>query len=115
MVGVEQSPETPIPVENATDLLITLLYAPGKTPREGEPITGATRLQKLFFLLREGEGPKRLVEQAQAMAFDPYKMGPFSTKLRDTITELEAAGILRTERLSYVIPDDRGRIPSTMT
>ena len=107
MAGIEQSNETPIPVENGTDLLIALLYAPGKTAHEGEPITGATRLQKLFFLLREGEGPKRLVEQAQEMGFQPYKMGPFSTALRDTVTELEAADILKTERLSYVIPDDR--------
>ncbi len=81
--------------------------APGKTDHEGEPITGATRLQKLFFLLREGEGPKRLVEQAREMGFQPYKMGPFSTELRDTVTELAAADILTTERLSYVIPDDR--------
>ena len=107
VAGIEQSNETPIPVENGTDLLIALLYAPGKTAREGEPITGATRLQKLFFLLREGEGPKRLVEQAREMGFQPYKMGPFSTELRDTVTELEAADILKTERLSYVIPDDR--------
>ena len=107
MAGTAQSNETPIPVENGTDLLIALLYAPGKTSSEGEPITGATRLQKLFFLLREGEGPKRLVEQARAMGFQPYKMGPFSTELRDTVTELEAADILKTERLLYVIPDDR--------
>ena len=107
MAGIEQSNETPIPVENGTDLLIALLYGPGKTTREGEPITGATRLQKLFFLLREGEGPKKLVEQAREMGFQPYKMGPFSIELRDTVTELEAADILKTERLSYVIPDDR--------
>ena len=107
MAGIKQSNETPIPVENGTDLLIALLYAPGKTADEGESITGATRLQKLFFLLREGEGPKKLVEQAQEMGFRPYKMGPFSPDLRDTVTELEAADILKTERLSYVIPDDR--------
>lgn len=96
----------PLPVEDATDLLLVLLYAPGKTGRFGEPIAGSTRLQKLFFLLRQGEGPQQLVAEAERMLYQPYKMGPFSAELRDTVQDLAAAGIIVLTRLDYQLPDD---------
>jgi len=94
------------PVEDAADLLLVLLFAPGKTGEIGEPVVGTTRLQKLLFLLREGEGPRALVDEAKAFQFEAYKMGPYSLELRDTVADLEAAGILQAERLDYALPDD---------
>lgn len=96
----------PLEIEDAADLLLVLLYAPGKTGSFGEPVEGTTRLQKLFFLLREGEGPGSLVEEAKEFDFSPYKMGPYSVALRDTVEDLKAAGIIEGERLSYYLPDD---------
>lgn len=97
---------TPLPVEEPADLLIALLYSPGKSGEPGEPISGTTRLQKLFFLLREGEGPKALVAEARALPFEAYKMGPYSTELRDIVADLQAADIVDVEQLDYVLPDD---------
>ncbi len=94
-----------ITIENSMDLLLVLLFAPGKRGEE-EPIEGITRLQKLIFLLREGKGPAELVQQAQEYEYKPYKMGPFSSELNQDIDELKSAGLLSTERLEYLLPDD---------
>lgn len=94
-------------VENSTDLLILLLYAPGSTGVIGEPIEGITRLQKLMFLLERDEGPKELVKLAQErFGFDPYKLGPYSKGVAEAVDELRAAGIIRSDRLDYWITDD---------
>lgn len=95
-----------LPVEDATDLLLLLLYAPGKTGQVCEPIEGTTRLQKLMFLLREGEGPRRMVAAAKKLGYSPYKMGPFSAELRDAVQDLVAADIINVDQLEYMLPDD---------
>lgn len=94
------------PVEDGTDLLILLLYAPGKSGRIAEPVAGTTRLQKLFFLLREGEGPSDLVKEAQDLLFEAHKMGPYSMQLRNVVADLQAAGIIEVDHLDYILPDD---------
>jgi uncharacterized protein YwgA len=98
-------------VESSLDLLIALLYAPGKSGREGEPVDGITRLQKLMFLLNQGQGPKLLVKAAEEYLFGAYKMGPFTVELYRDLELLQSLGLLRTERLDYVISDDRDRNP----
>jgi uncharacterized protein YwgA len=95
-----------LPLENGTDLLILLLYTPGHTKKEGEPIEGITRLQKLMFLLRQGLGPGKMVDLAKMYGYKPYKMGPYSDELGRDLEELIAAGIIRGERLEYWIRDD---------
>jgi len=97
----------PFRVEDPTDLLLLLLYAPGRSREPGEPVEGVTRLQKLMFLLQQPDfGPAELVKEAKAYGYSPYKMGPFSTELRSAVAELQAAGIIKTERLVYVLNDD---------
>ncbi len=94
------------------DLLLVLLYAPGKSRRTGEPVEGITRLQKLIFLLLQGRGPGAAVEHAQGLGYRPYKMGPYSSELGVMLDELELAGIVHTERLRYLLPDDRDETES---
>ncbi len=101
----------PLRVENAMDLLLTLLYAPGKSGTDAEPIEGITRLQKLMFLLQQDNGPKQLVEEAETYRYKPFKMGPYSEQLRSHLEELESAGIVVTERLHYWLPDDGDGVP----
>lgn len=101
----------PLRVENAMDLLLTLLYAPGKSGTDAEPIEGITRLQKLLFLLQQDLGPKQLVKEAEAYRYKAYKMGPYSEQLRSDLEELESAGIVVTERLNYWLPDDGDGVP----
>jgi hypothetical protein len=101
----------PLGVENSTDILIVLLYAPGKSGKPNEPVDGITRLQKLMFLLQQGEGPKQLVSDAMAYGYKPYKMGPYAPELQRDLNDLQSAGIVHTQRLDYWLPDD-GDAPS---
>lgn len=101
------------PLEASTDLLLCLLYAPGKSGRAGEPIDGITRLQKLMFLLQQGVGPKQLVDDAIQYGYKAYKMGPYAGELQRDISDLQAAGIILTERLEYWLPDDADVTPGS--
>ena len=105
------SQSQPLRVENAMDLLLTLLYAPGKKGTAAEPIEGITRLQKLLFLLQQDVGPKQMVQEAEAYRYKAYKMGPYSEQLRGDLEELESAGIVVTKRLDYWLPDDGDGVP----
>ena len=96
----------PLGIENSMDLLIALLYSPGKRQTQAEPIEGITRLQKLMFLLQQGVGPKQLVQDAEAYGFRPYKMGPYAPQIVRDVEELTAAGIVASKRLEYMLPDD---------
>lgn len=99
----------PILMETSLDLMLALLYAPGKSGTSGEPIDGITRLQKFLFLLKQGTGPKTLVAQAKEYDYRPYKMGPFSEGVREDLQILQSAGLLRTEKLEYLLTDDADR------
>jgi len=92
-------------LENSMDLLLVLLYSPGEET-VAEPIDGITRLQKLYFLLKKGEGPETLVQLARDYSFKPYKMGPFSEDILHDIDELIAADMIQTEKLTYHLTDD---------
>ncbi len=96
----------PLKVENSLDLIIVLLYAPGSTGKVAEPIAGITRLQKLVFLLKQGEGPEAVVESAREFDYKPFKMGPFSQELYRDLDVLKSLGLVRTRRLEYLITDD---------
>lgn len=93
-------------IENSMDLLLVLLFSPGKKG-DAEPIEGITRLQKLMFLLQKGKGPAEVVEQAREYEYKPYKMGPYCSELNKDLDELKSAGLLATEELEYLLPDDR--------
>ena len=99
-------------VETSMDLVITLLYVPGKKG-VAEPIEGITRLQKLMFLLQQREkfSPKDLVDLAKEYQYEAYKMGPYAKQLNQDLEELESAGIVVTERLDYWLPDDMDSPP----
>lgn len=98
--------DTPLSVDNSLDLLLVLLYAPGASEQSGEPVNGITRLQKLVFLLKQGEGPATVVEAAKSFMYEAYKMGPFSKQLYEDLDVLASLGLLRTTKLEYLISDD---------
>ncbi|MDP6046631.1 MAG: hypothetical protein QGG25_13565, partial [Phycisphaerae bacterium] len=62
-MATENEQDGTLTVENAMDVLIVLLYAPGKTGTS-EPINGITRLQKLMFLIKSRVALEDLVDQA---------------------------------------------------
>lgn len=80
-------------LENRTDLILALLYAPGKGG-EGEPIDGITRMEKLVFLARNYDHLRQWVE---AFDFEPDNFGPFSDELQDEIEKLRTVGLIETE------------------
>ena len=92
--------------ENTLDLILVLLYARGVSGKECEPIEGITRLQKFVFLLNQGRVPGELVKIAKEYGYQPYKMGPYSDELRDDLETLISLGLIKTEKLTYWIPDD---------
>lgn len=109
--GVGEMPESPdsqgqLTVEDGMDVVVVLLYAPGRSGQANEPIDGITRLQKLIFLLQEGIGPKDLLKEVRRYGYEPYKLGPYSCELQKDVEELRSAGILRGERLDYWLADD---------
>jgi len=94
-------------VEHSPDLLLVLLFAPGPKKKECEPIEGITRLQKLIFLLNQGKGPNSLVKIAKEYEYKAHKMGPYTDSLREDIDALISFGLVGTERLRYLISDDK--------
>lgn len=81
------------------DLILLLLHADG-----GHPIDGATRLQKLVFLvqvevLHEGSGVSLKFE------FRPDRFGPLAPELYDEIEFLESVGMVsRADRSMSITP-----------
>ena len=94
-------------VENSLDLLLVLLFTPFSKKKECEPIKGITRLQKLIFLLNQGKGPDSFVKIAKEYNYKAYKMGPYAGNLREDLETLISFGLVGTERLRYMISDDR--------
>ena len=69
-------------IDSVSDLLLLLLYA-NRQLRGRAPLSGSTRLQKLLFLLTQNPEYGRLTESGQvpSVAFEPYKMGPFTPEI----------------------------------
>jgi uncharacterized protein len=79
-------------------MLMMLLAAPGMRGREGEPIQGTTRLQKLLFLI-EHEA-KLKPTKGSDFDFTAWKFGPVSKELYDDLEKLENLGLLESEPVS---------------
>jgi len=73
-------------MRNEEILTLSLLYT-----RNREAVKGATRFQKLVFLVQK---EKRF---ADVFDFEPYKYGPYSSELAATVRGLEARGLVKTD------------------
>jgi len=77
-------------INNRRDVLLLLLYSPGKTGRINEPIVGRTRLVKMLFLFKAEVLPlfRRGTEitDENFYQFFPWNFGPFSAQVYDDIT-----------------------------
>ncbi len=72
------------------DLLMMLLGVSAQRG-VGEGIGGITRLQKLLFLLEHEE---HVTPAGEGFTFEPYKAGPYSSKLYDDLEFLENLGLI---------------------
>lgn len=80
------------------DLILLLLYVPGKTGEYGEKIEGRTRLQKMVFLFEKEVYPKfkqdKLITEEDLPRFIPYDYGPFSKQVYDDLEFLIGLGFV---------------------
>lgn len=82
-------------IDSCADLIIALLYSPGKSQSEGETIRGITRLQKLVFLLmEEGKFRDKLPEEVE---FEAYDFGPYSAEVVNVLETLKEVGLVSAE------------------
>lgn len=77
-------------INNRKDILLLLLYSPGKTDRVNEPIIGRTRIVKMIFLFKEEafEIFKKGIDinEENFYIFFPWDFGPFSKEVYDDLT-----------------------------
>jgi len=71
--------------------ILALAYAPGKTGRPGEPLSGKTVLQKLLFHLRKS------LEGSSGKEEMPHFYGPFDEQAEVVAEQLEASGYMRVD------------------
>lgn len=85
------------PIETGLDVVLALLYAPGTSGREGEPVLGITRLQKLLFLLwKEGAFYEDI---PNLYNFKPYDLGPCMDDLYDDLDFAEDIGLISIQEV----------------
>lgn len=77
-------------IDNRKDILLLMLYAPGRSGRLNEPIAGRTRLVKMMFLFKKEalEHFRRgtAINESNFYSFFPWNFGPFSREVYDDLT-----------------------------
>lgn len=88
-------------INNRKDVLLLLLYSPGATAVENEPITGRTRLTKMIFLFQKewfDLFKKNIHLQDQEFYnFFPWNYGPFSKEVYEDLTFFSLRGFVKEE------------------
>jgi uncharacterized protein len=87
-------------INNRRDILLLLLYSPGKTAQVNEPIVGRTRLVKLLFLFKKEALPHFQrgtdINEENFYQFFAWNFGPFSTQVYDDITFFVLRGFIES-------------------
>lgn len=78
-------------IDNRKDILLLMLYSPGKTDNFNEPVSGRTRLVKTLFLFKEEawpyfkKGNNINIDESNFYQFFPWNFGPFSRDIYDDL------------------------------
>lgn len=87
-------------IDNRKDILLLLLYSPGRSESFNEPITGRTRLVKMIYLFKEEALAqfKRGTEitDENFYKFFPWNFGPFSAEVYDDLTFFILRGFIES-------------------
>ena len=86
---------------NDKNLLLCMIGIEGDGTN-GE-LGGITRLQKMMFLLEQEYGIKA---KGDTLEFIPYKAGPYSSKLYDSLEFLENLGYIKGEIVGEAVPEE---------
>ncbi len=95
---------------NGKDLLLLLLYVPGSTGGEYEPIRGRTRLTKMIFIFEKEIYKKfefdKILPENVLPEFQPYKYGPFAKELYFNIEFFQNIGFVNVRYIEYESTDE---------
>jgi hypothetical protein len=88
----------PRKIDNRKDILLLMLYSPGRTDDVNEPIVGRTRIVKMMFLFREEALPhfRRGTEITadNFYNFFAWNFGPFSQQVYDDLNFFALRGFV---------------------
>ncbi len=99
-------------INNRKDILLLLLYSPGKGKTTNEPIVGRTRIVKMLFLFQKEvlrhfrKGTE--ITEGNFYDFFAWDFGPFSTEVYDDITFFILRGFIESS-----IPEDVDPLPES--
>lgn len=89
-----------IKINNKKDILLLLLYSPGKSNNFNEPIIGRTRLVKMLFLFKKealNEFKKGIeIDEEKFFNFFPWDYGPFSQEVYDDLMFFTLRGFIES-------------------
>jgi uncharacterized protein len=88
-------------ISNRKDILLLLLYSPGKNKDFNEPIVGRTRLIKLLYIfkkeaLRHFKKNTKITEE-NFYEFFPWDFGPFSSQVYDDLMFFELRNFIEAK------------------
>jgi uncharacterized protein len=88
-------------INDRKDVLLLLLYSPGRAESVNEPIVGRTRLVKMLFLFK-AEGLHHFRKGTELTEdtfyqFFPWNFGPFSREVYDDLTFFLLRGFIEAE------------------
>ncbi|MCD4823059.1 MAG: hypothetical protein K8S55_00490 [Phycisphaerae bacterium] len=90
-------------IDNRKDILLLLLYSPGRGENSNEPITGRTRLVKMLFLFKEEALPyfkhETDIPEDEFYEFFPWNFGPFSRDVYDDLTFFTLRGFVEANEV----------------
>ena len=90
---------------NGKDLLLLLLYVPGSTGGEYEPVRGRTRLTKMIFIFEKEIYKKfefdKILPEDVLLKFEPYKYGPFAKDLYSNIEFFRNIDFINLRYIQY--------------
>ena len=90
----------PAQITSRRDILLLLLYAPGKIGAINEPISGRTRLVKMLFLFKQEILPEfragTEISEQNFYDFFAWDFGPFSTQVYDDISFFQLRDFIET-------------------
>ena len=80
------------------DILLLLLYVPGVSGQENEPIRGRTRLMKIMFIFEQELYKKfrfnQTIEESDLPHFTPWRYGPFARDVFDYVEFFSRIGFV---------------------
>lgn len=88
------------PIDNRKDVLLLMLYSPGRNDAPNERIVGRTRLVKMMFIFKQEalshfrRGTE--ITEDNFYEFFPWNFGPFSQQVYDDLTFFLLRGFVET-------------------